>query len=714
MAASSANTMTKLDLMKNASISPDEYQAPSGVVQAQPFRLRRGHFVLFFIAALSLAFVAFITIARSIQIATVTPSLSDPTLAMPLAANVELGSWVQLPIGNRVLVLPGSHQVIASAEGFEDQDEMINVGSGRHQKFEIFLRPLPGSLKINLVPEVSATVSIDGVAIGTLPGLIEPIPAGAHELKVDAPLYRASILPIVIQGRQQIDSVDISLDPAWANFKVASNPVSASVLIDGETVGKTPLSLKLEEGSHRLSLEAPKFKTFSQDFTVIAQQDLDVGSLELEPADGVLQVNTSPEEAVVLLNGEYQGTSPMSLPISPNEAHALQVYKAGFRLSEQEINLAPAQVSKQEVSLVQDSVAVRFSIKPSDAELIVDGVSRGKGSKTLQLNTLPHQVSVRKAGYVSYQNSIIPTKSSSQLVSVALLTKEENFWANVPPSYTTRAGHEMKLFKTPGVVKMGSSRREVGRRSNEAEYTAILSKHFYVSKHEVSNKQFRKFRPSHNSGHYKRKSLDSNKHPVANVSWQQAALYCNWLTKQEGLTPFYQTKSGYVSDYTPSANGYRLLTEVEWAWLARNDRGKLLIYPWGQSEKPPSGKPIGNFADQQAVDWIAFTLGDYTDNYQASSPVGRFPANHRGLFDMGGNVAEWVNDWYSANSEYVSSPPQSLTDSLGPEEGEFHVIRGASWARGHLPQLRLAYRDFGAKGKHDVGFRIARYVGSPE
>jgi len=92
------------------------------------------------------------------------------------------------------------------------------------------------------------------------------------------------------------------------------------------------------------------------------------------------------------------------------------------------------------------------------------------------------------------------------------------------------------------------------------------------------------------------------------------------------------------------------------------------------------------------------------------APVGRFPANHHGLFDLEGNVSEWVNDWYSAKGNSERSVKQ-LRDPLGPDIGEFHVVRGGSWAKGYLPQLRLAYRDFGAKGKYDVGFRIARYAG---
>jgi len=166
-----------------------------------------------------------------------------------------------------------------------------------------------------------------------------------------------------------------------------------------------------------------------------------------------------------------------------------------------------------------------------------------------------------------------------------------------------------------------------------------------------------------------------------------------------------------VSDQNPDANGYRLLTEVEWAWLARNKDGGLLTYPWGSTAQIGSGKPIGNFADKQAADFLAFTLDGYDDGYRGPSPVGRFPANHKGLFDMGGNVSEWVNDWYTVKGNSVLANDGALKDPLGPKVSEFHVVRGASWAKGHLPQLRLAYRDFGAKGKHDVGFRIARYAG---
>jgi len=706
--------MTKLDQINNVALEAADYQAPTGIIEEVGFKLSRGHWLLIALATVCLLFIAFITIARSIQLGAVTEKITKPGEMQAIPAQLEIQTWFKLPIGNRLLVMPGEHQVTAQAQGFEVLEQAIQVESDRHQKFELVMIPTPGQLDISLEPEVNAKLSLNGELFGELPGLLEEVPAGQHEILIDAPLYRPETRRIIVQGRGQTESLAVSLTPAWANLNLISIPEAATVLIDGEEVGRTPLTIKVEEGVHTLGIQADKFKPFTQEFTVFAQQDLDVPNIELIPADGILEITTQPQQAVVILNGEYRGVSPISLKVKPDQEQKLQIYRAGYRLQNQAFTLAPEQQQSEQITLQQDTASVSFSISPSDAVLYVDGVRRGSGSQTLALNTLPHRVSVRKSGYVSYENTVIPTKSSTQIVSVKLLTKAEHFWANIPDNYNTVAGQAMKLFKSPGAVTLGSTRRETGRRSNEVRYTAELDKHFYVSLNEVTNKEFRAFDPNHNSRNYKRKSLDSAKHPVVNISWQQAAKYCNWLSKREKLTPFYQTKSGYVSGQNLDANGYRLLTEAEWAWLARNKDGELLTYPWGKATNPPSsGKPVGNFADVNAVEFIAFTLADYDDGYKASSPVGRFPPNHRGIFDLGGNVAEWTNDWYSANSELTASSTP-LINPTGPEEGEFHVIRGGSWARGHLPQLRLAYRDFGAKGSHDVGFRIARYVGRPE
>ena len=93
----------------------------------------------------------------------------------------------------------------------------------------------------------------------------------------------------------------------------------------------------------------------------------------------------------------------------------------------------------------------------------------------------------------------------------------------------------------------------------------------------------------------------------------------------------------------------------------------------------------------------------YNDNHVVAAPVGTFKANSKGIFDLGGNVAEWVHDFYQ-------HPVAADTGPLGPPEGEYHVIRGSSWMYGTTTDLRLSFRDYGTDGRRDVGFRLARFA----
>jgi len=84
--------------------------------------------------------------------------------------------------------------------------------------------------------------------------------------------------------------------------------------------------------------------------------------------------------------------------------------------------------------------------------------------------------------------------------------------------------------------------------------------------------------------------------------------------------------------------------------------------------------------------------------------VKTFPADSRGIYDLAGNVAEWVHDYYEIPGT------ERIRDPLGPESGEYHVIRGSSWMHGTITDLRLTFRDYGSDGRPDMGFRIARFA----
>ena len=266
-----------------------------------------------------------------------------------------------------------------------------------------------------------------------------------------------------------------------------------------------------------------------------------------------------------------------------------------------------------------------------------------------------------------------------------------------PAKLTTSAGQELKLF-SGGQVVLGSPRADAVRASDEVQRA------FYLGAKEVSNGEFRRFLTNHHAAALQTASLDDDSQPVVDVDWHSAALYCNWLSRRDGLPPFYQIKYSEVLGVNPAATGYRLPTEAEWECAARvAPNGTATVYAWGDHYPPAS--LAGNYADDAAQSVVKNVLRGLRDGFAVSAPVGSFSANLRGLYDLDGNVAEWVHDYYDAQPGATAS-----VDPLGPPSGTQHVIKGGSWAQSSRSALRFAARVAAQRGRNDVGFRLARYA----
>ncbi len=251
-----------------------------------------------------------------------------------------------------------------------------------------------------------------------------------------------------------------------------------------------------------------------------------------------------------------------------------------------------------------------------------------------------------------------------------------------PPYVDPSTGMEF-IFIKGGCFQMGDS---VGDGDpNERPVHDICVSDFYLGQYEVTNSQFKKFRPQHNSGESQKISLDEQNQPVVNVSWEDAVAFAQWLSQKSGQT-------------------YRFPTEAEWEYAARAGSNQSRF--WGNN--PNEACMYANVADLKAKEqrekWTVFSCND---GYAVSAPVGSFKPNGYGLYDMLGNVWEWCEDVY--NSEAYNKLPKD--NPLYGGSGEYQVMRGGGWSNGPLG-IRSSHRvglspDF---GHHSLGFRLVKKV----
>lgn len=202
---------------------------------------------------------------------------------------------------------------------------------------------------------------------------------------------------------------------------------------------------------------------------------------------------------------------------------------------------------------------------------------------------------------------------------------------------------------------------------------------FSIGKYEVTNAQYRMFKPEHSSGAYEGNTLNDDNQPVGNVSWNDAVAYSKWLSKRSGRT-------------------YRLPTEAEWEYAARGGTGERNF--WDNDPDGPCRSTNG--ADLTAKSqWPAWTTTNCNDGYKVAAPVGSFKPNAFGLHDMMGNAWEWTGDWYDA--EYYFNSPKS--NPRGPASGKLRIPRGGGWGNasecvrvsdrnGFDPEFRILFLGF--------------------
>jgi formylglycine-generating enzyme required for sulfatase activity len=616
------------------------------------------------------------------------------------------GRWPSVWLFGRFLVRPGRFTLVAEKAGYVRLDKEVTIEREGNEPLRFTMERTPGRLVVETGDVTGAEVSLDAHVVGKTPLPAFDAPPGEREIVVRAEGYLQATERVLVRGSGVMQKVFLTLLPNHALVTFDSDPAGATVSVDGTPMGQTPLTAKVGAGRRTATFALSGRKAVTRSLDVIAGSPLSVPKVSLPPADTHLTISTDPSGATVTVDGKWRGDTPVEIDVPSSLPHELNLTKAGFEAAK--VRIEPGGDARRSVEVKLEALVgeVRIVCRPPDAEVFVDGTSRGRADQTLKLTATPHEIILRKAGFADFEQTVTPRPGVPQAVraTLAVVEERERPARTRVASAGTRGLVAMKAVSL-GSFEMGASRREPGRRTNEVLRKVQLGRPVLLAVSEVTNAEFRRFRSGHDSGAIGSQPLNGDPFPVVRVTWEDAAAYCNWLSAQDGLTAFYVPSGGRLVATTPSGTGYRLPTEAEWERAARQSRGgESLRFSWGPALPVPVG--AGNFADRCARGLAPAILEDYDDGFAGTAPVGRFAANALGLVDMAGNVAEWVHDFYALNPAGTSLPK----DPLGPEAGELHVVRGSSFLHSTVSELRLTYRDSSRETRPDLGFRVARYA----
>jgi uncharacterized protein (TIGR02996 family) len=261
------------------------------------------------------------------------------------------------------------------------------------------------------------------------------------------------------------------------------------------------------------------------------------------------------------------------------------------------------------------------------------------------------------------------------------------------PERVNSAGMRLALIPA-GSFWMGSPSGEEGRHSDEhPRHRVEITRPFYLGVYPVTQEEYRQVtgtNPSHfcatgaGKNRVKGSALDTKRFPVESVWWKDAVAFCKKLSALPA-----EKAAGRV---------YRLPTEAEWEYACR--AGTTSIFHYGNSLSSHRANVDGNLPERDRKGLFL----------ARPCPVGQYPLNAFGLYDMHGNVWEWCADWFKI--EYYEKSPNR--DPTGPARGTLRALRGGSWQYG-ARIARSAYR-FRAEPdslQSDFGFRVALDVALP-
>ena len=623
----------------------------------------------------------------------------DPEEARENAA-IDTSEGLAFVVGNKLILLSNQTNLEIKVEGYETYRSLVRSDGPR--LLDIRLLSLPGIVDLVVEAPSQVEIRIDGTLMGVANRLSTELGAGTHEIRLTSPMIKPFSSSIDVEGLGKQQEFVFYPEPVQSFLTVRTDPEDATIVLDSQQELDQPVvELVIGLGSHELSVSAEGYVPRTVEFSTTLDERLDLGVIELTANPVVVHVASDPTDAAVLLNGKFLASTNAKVLLEPSATHKLTLQKPNFRSVEFEVAGAPGEEFRKSFQL--DEIVVDVEITANiEATITHNGKSVGETPMSLKARD-EDRIGVSRQGYASQSREIRTANGTAQDFHFTLLTVEQHKYKSAPDTIevtdrlTVKKFPSLRYTMTKGEEVWGTTGSSASARES---VDVVLTRPFYLATTEVSIKDYQAFKGAGSTS-------ANDRLPITNVSWLDAVRFCNWLSRRENLSPVYQfDANGLYRSADPNAMGYRLPTELEWLAIYSHDvesQQAVGPYPWGTSTAIP--RAFGNFAGRESSQTLERFNQQYIDNHNGVAPVASYRPNTNGIFDMAGNVSEWVHDFYA-----LWPSKRELTDYMGPENGLDHVVRGGNYATLESAKLSSSFRRF-VNGKDEkVGFRVARWV----
>ncbi|MDE0052872.1 MAG: SUMF1/EgtB/PvdO family nonheme iron enzyme [Gammaproteobacteria bacterium] len=562
------------------------------------------------------------------------------------------------------------------------------------------------TIRVDSTPP-GATVVLNGDERGVTPVEITGVPPGEAMLHLRHP-HRGDDLVRLTLERGDSKTHHVSFPPAFGALEVVTNPRGAQVILNGSALDQvTPTTIdSIPTGEHKV--EVSIYGRESKTATIeVFPGTTTRHALELERVPmGALTLQLTPANATVeLLDAPLPYSSGVRLPIG---TYRLRVSSPGYDAREMDVTVAHGP-NRKRVDLARQYGRLAVDIRPANATVTVAAKSEGGRprpfSEQMHLPAGPFTIRATAMGYRNLVRNLTMTPAG---ISLRLDMKRLDVTPGRRFRDEMRSGGEGPelVIVGPGAFVMGS---DSGPRDEGPAREVQISQPFAIGIYEVKTAEFNRFRKAHShgtnaSGERQRPDAvvpwatsgagpqaepeapavghsEANKLPATGLSLRDALDYLAFLSRETGHT-------------------YRLPSEAEWEYAAR--AGSDTLYYFG--DDPDALCEHANVADETLGEpYPYYQTANCRDGFIRLAPVGSFKPNAFGLYDVIGNVEEWVADcWHGT---YKGAPRDARAWDAGC--ARFNVVRGGAYDAPPDDQ-RMTFRTMGGDASGSRGMRVVR------